>query len=252
MYLTIIMFLSFLAPIAVMPRDIVVGAKSPYKIVLHASLFASAAALAVFIYASTSDTSIYDQIMKITEAAVDTLLKDPKALELLGMYDMNADEQKDVLMKLYSSFFDGLPVAIMAFNVIVAYFEYMIMSRLMKRTLNHIKLLPPLREFNIPPGAVWGVMAMYVIAYIMTSTDIMPNDLLYINMNGVFDFVFTIQGISVILMLFHMKRLPKALAYVVTIFIWGTAVGRWLLVFVGMFDVILGLKFRMQNSKPRR
>ena len=246
------MFLSFLVPIIVMPRDIVVGAKSPYKVVLHASLFASSAALAVFIYASTSDTSIYDQIMKITEATVDMLLKDPKALELLGMYDMNAEEQKDVLMKLYSSFFNCLPVAIMSFNAIVAYFEYMIMSRLMKRTLNHIKLLPPLREFNIPPGAVWGVMAMYLIAYIMTSTDIMPNDLLYINMNGVFDFVFTIQGISVVLMLFHMKRLPKPLAYVVVIFIWGIAIGRWLLVFIGMFDVILGLKFRMQNSKPRR
>lgn len=252
MYLTIIMFLSFIIPVMVMPRDIVLGAKSPYKIVLHASLFASAGALAVFIFASMSETSIYEQICQITEAAVDTLLKDPKALELLGMYDLSAAEQKDALMKLYTSFFDGLPVAIMSFNVVAAYFEYMIISKLMKKRISHIKLLPPLREYNIPPGGVWGVMAMYLIAYILTSTGVMPNDLLYINMNGVFDFVFILQGISVVLMLFHMKKLPKALGYVVVIFIWGIAIGRWMLVFVGMFDVILGLKIRMQNSTPRR
>lgn len=252
MYLTIIMFLSVIIPVIIMPRKIVLRAESPYKIVLHASLFSSAAALLVFIFASTTETSIYEQIYQITEAAVNTLLQDQTALELLGMQELGADEQQDMLMKLYMSFFDGLPIAIMIFNVIAAYFEYMIMSKLMSRRISHIKLIPPLREFNLPPGAVWGVMLMYLAAFLLTHAEIMPNDLLYVNMSGIFDFVLTLQGMSVVLMLFHMKRLPKVLGYVVVIFIWGISIGRWLLVFIGMFDIILGLKVRMQNSTPRR
>ena len=80
----------------------------------------------------------------------------------------------------------------------------------------------------------------------------LPNDLLYVNMDLIFDFVLSLQGISVVFMLFHMKKLPKTIAVIVIVILWGTYMGRWLLVLLGMFDIILGLKIRIQNGRSGR
>ena len=80
----------------------------------------------------------------------------------------------------------------------------------------------------------------------------LSDDLLYVNMDLIFDFVLSLQGISVVFMLFHMKKLPKAVAVIIIIVLWGTYMGRWMLVLLGMFDILLGLKTRIQSGRSRR
>lgn len=71
------------------------------------------------------------------------------------------------------------------------------------------------------------------------------------NVNYVFDFAFSLQGISVILMLAHMKRLPKVAGVIAAVVLWLTSIGKSILVILGMVDMIMGLKMRIQ-ANPKR
>ena len=66
-------------------------------------------------------------------------------------------------------------------------------------------------------------------------------------MDMLFNFVFSIQGVSVVLMFCHMKRVPKAVGVVIAVVMWMIYVGRMALLIIGMFDLILGLKRRIKG-----
>ena len=122
----------------------------------------------------------------------------------------------------------------------------------MKNANPGVRLMPKFREFTLPGGAIWGILIMYMVSWLMTSAEMLSDDLLYVNMDLIFDFVLSLQGISVVFMLFHMKKLPKAVAVIIIIVLWGTYMGRWMLVLLGMFDILLGLKTRIQSGRSRR
>lgn len=252
MYLLLIFFMTLIIPLLVMPREIKLGAISPYRIVLHAALTVSAIALAVFIAASITGESVYQQINVMIQDIAGILAKDPMTVDMFNLTDINIDERTDVFVKLYQEVFKPLPAMIMTFSAVIAYFEYIILSKFMRKRFQSVKIMPKLREFSIPGGAVWAIMIMYIASWALTSSEMFSNDLLYMNMDLIFDFVFSLQGISVLMMLFHMKRIPKPIGVIAIILVWGTSVGRMLLVMVGMFDIILGLKIRIQSNGSRR
>lgn len=252
MYLLLIFLMSFIIPLVFLPTMIKKGTESPYRTVLYAALISSAAALAVFAAAAMTGESVYSQLNSAIRGMADTLAGDDSIADMLNMGDAAADERADMYVNLYQEVFKSLPASIMTFNAVIAYFEYIILSRTMKVKNTGVRLMPKFREFSLPAGAIWGIMIMYLISWIMAEAEMLPNDLLYVNMDLIFDFVLSLQGISVVFMLFHMKKLPKTIAVIVIVILWGTYMGRWLLVLLGMFDIILGLKIRIQNGRSGR
>lgn len=252
MYLLLIFLMSFIIPLAVLPAMIKKGAESPYRIVLNAAIISSAAALAVFAAASMTGESVYGQLSSTIGAMADMLATDNSIAEMMNLGDTSVGERADIYVKLYQEVFESLPASIMTFNAVTAYFEYILLSRTLLTRNPGVRTMPKFREFSLPAGAIWGIMIMYLISWLLTTTETLPNDLLYVNMDLIFDFVLSLQGISVVFMLFHMKKLPKAVAVIVIIVLWGTYMGRWMLVLLGMFDIILGLKIRIQNGRSGR
>ena len=252
MYLLLIFLMSFIIPLVFLPTMIKKGTESPYRTVLYAALISSAAALVVFAAAAMTGESVYSQLNSAIRGMADILAGDDSIADMLNMGDAAASERADIYVNLYQEVFKSLPASIMTFNAVIAYFEYIILSRTMKIKNTGVRLMPKFREFSLPAGAIWGIMIMYLISWMLTMTETLPNDLLYVNMDLIFDFVLSLQGISVVFMLFHMKKLPKAVAVIVIIVLWGTYMGRWMLVLLGMFDIILGLKIRIQNGKSGR
>lgn len=252
MYLLLIFLMSFIIPLIALPGLIKKRIGSPYRIVLYASLISSAAAFMVFAVAAMSGESVFSQLDSTIDAMADILARDNSVAEIMNMSDVAVSERADFFTKLYQEVFESLPASIMTFNAVIAYFEYILMSRTMTAKNVGVRLMPKFREFSLPAGTIWGILIMYLVSWLMTTTETLPNDLLYVNMDLIFDFVLALQGISVVFMLFHMKKLPRAVAVVVIIVLWGTYMGRWILIMLGMFDIIIGLKIRIQNGKSGR
>ena len=252
MYLLLIFFLIIVVPLIVMPKNILTGNGTPYGIVLRAALCVSTAALAVFVAASLTGQGVFAQVQDAVEDLAKTLAADQNVADMFGLADASGQERTRFFTELYSGIFELLPVDIMIWGAVVAYAEYALLSRILKRRMPAVKRLPPLREFSFPRNSVTGVVLMYLLSWILTITGILSNDLLYVNMNFLFDFVFSLQGVSAVLMFFHMKRVPKAIGIIIALLIWMIVIGRMMLVLLGMLDLLLNMKARIQGGSSGR
>lgn len=246
MYLLLIYFLILVVPVAVMPRYIKSGSASPYRIVLYGTIGTAAAIVIVFMAASMSGQGIFAQISGMIETMAAELAKNPMVAETLGMASASQAERTKMLTQLYDNVFAVMPACLMILGLVVSYVEYIIISRIMTRRFQ-VKRMPKFREFSWPGSAFMGVMGMYLISWVLTATGVFADNMVYMNMDMLFNFVFSIQGVSVVLMFCHMKRVPKAAGVVIAVVMWMIYVGRMALLIIGMFDLILGLKRRIKG-----
>ena len=250
MYFALIFLLIIALPLVVMPKDISAGEKSPYRIVINGVIAVSAGAAVVFMAASLTGSGLFSRIMEDVKDAAGALATDARIAEAFRMTDETVAERKEFLTAAYESVIKLAPFYIMALGAIISYIEYIILSRsLGKRSA--VKKMPPFREFSFPPGTVMALVAMYFIAWIMTTSETVDSDMLYLNVSAMFDFAFCIQGISVIFMFFHMKRIHKAAPVAVSVALWITFIGQNILLIMGMVDMIMNLKLIIQMKNSR-
>ena len=219
MYLLLIYFLILVVPLAVMPRIIRSGTASPYRTVLYGTIGTAVAIVAVFMAASMSGQGVFAQISGMIENMASELAKNPVVAETLGMASVSRAERIETLTQMYESVFAVMPACLMILGLVVSYVEYIIVSRIMARRIQ-VKRMPAFREFSWPGSAFMGVMGMYLISWALTATGIFGDNMVYVNMDMLFNFVFSIQGVSVVLMFCHMKRMPKAAGVVISIVMW--------------------------------
>lgn len=250
MYLLLIFFLTLAIPFIVMPGMIQTATDSPYKVVLRSTLVISAAAAVVFIAASLTGAGIYSQLQELAKLMSTEAAKNPMVIEALNMAGINEAERADVLVQIYNSVFQVLPVSIMFMGLVVSYIAYLILSRLLKRHKD-VRMMPKFREFSFSRGTGTAIMLMYLFTWILTETGIAGDMMLYANINLLFDLVFSLQGVAVVLMFVHLKRLPRALGIVFVIVLWGTSIGKLFLILLGLFDLMMGLKSRIQGRNIR-
>ncbi|MDO4544610.1 MAG: DUF2232 domain-containing protein [Bacillota bacterium] len=252
MHLLFIFFLVIVMPFLVMPRDITAAKKEPYEIVVQGIVGACAGAVIVLLAASLTGQGVFHQIQAAVEDMSGTIAGDDSIISLFNMTDMDEADRIEFFNTLYGSMVKQIPAYIMLLSAISSYISYIILSRSLGKR-SPVKMMPKFREFSFPRGTVFGLVAMYMGSWIMTTTEMLASDALYVNMNLIFDFAFSLQGISVILMFFYVKRFPKTLAVICAVIFWVTVIGRMMLVLLGMMDLIMGLKSRMatQDRKPR-
>ena len=111
--------------------------------------------------------------------------------------------------------------------------------------------MPKFREFSVPSGAVFVLIGIYLLVWMLTATETFSDNSYYVNIDLLFDFVFFLQGMSAVFMLFYLKRIPSGFALVLCIVLWNIYIGRTMIVVIGMFDVIFGLKGKMLANNGR-
>jgi uncharacterized protein YybS (DUF2232 family) len=82
---------------------------------------------------------------------------------------------------------------------------------------------------------------------LISASGMIDNNMIFLNINYIFDFAFCIQGFSLILMFAYTKRIPKALAVIAIIVIYCTNLGQTVLMLAGFTDIVFGLKQRMRR-----
>ena len=250
MYLLLIYFLILIIPLIVMPKHIRLGTLSPYRTVLQATLVTTAAAAIVFMAASVSGQGLFAQMQALTDDMAKDLAANPMIADAFDQASVSESDRAEMFEQIYDQTFAVMPACIMSMGAVAAYIEYMILAKILGRR-GRVNKLPKLREFSFPNSAFMGIMGMYLITWILTETGAFSDDMMYANINFLFDFAFSLQGLSVVLMMCYAKRLPKALGIAAAIILWMTFIGKTMLVILGMLDLIFGFKKKLMNMEGR-
>ena len=247
MYLLLIYFLILVVPIAVMPGYIRTGKMSPYRTVMQATLIVTVMTVIVFMVASMTGEGIFAQLQELIDDMAKDLAKNPMIEDSLNLASVSKADRVEVISVIYKSAFAVMPATIMAMSAVVSYIEYIIISKIMSRRVATVRRMPKFREFTWPSSALMGIMGMYLLSWLLTKTGVFADSMVYMNIDFLFNFMFSLQGVSVVLMFCHMKRIPKAIGIIAAVILWMTYFGRMALLIVGMIDLVFGIKKRIQG-----
>lgn len=247
MYLLLIYFLILVVPIAVMPGYIRTGKMSPYRTVMQATLIITVMTVIVFMVASMTGEGIFAQLQELIDDMAKDLAKNPMIEDSLNLASVSKADRVEVISAIYKSAFAVMPATIMAMSAVVSYIEYIIISKIMSRRVATVRRMPKFREFTWPSSALMGIMGMYLLSWLLTKTGVFADSMVYMNIDFLFNFMFSLQGVSVVLMFCHMKRIPKAIGIIEAVILWMTYFGRMALLIVGMIDLVFGIKKRIQG-----
>lgn len=247
MYLLLIYFLILVVPIAVMPWYIRTGKMSPYRTVMQATLIVTVMTVIVFMVASMTGEGIFAQLQELIDDMAKDLAKNPMIEDSLNLASVSKADRVEVISAIYKSAFAVMPATIMAMSAVVSYIEYIIISKIMSRRVATVRRMPKFREFTWPSSALMGIMGMYLLSWLLTKTGVFADSMVYMNIDFLFNFMFSLQGVSVVLMFCHMKRIPKAIGIIAAVILWMTYFGRMALLIVGMIDLVFGIKKRIQG-----
>ena len=247
MYLLLIYFLILVVPIAVIPGYIRTGKMSPYRTVMQATLIVTVMTVIVFMVASMTGEGIFAQLQELIDDMAKELAKNPMIEDSLNLASVSKADRVEVISAIYKSAFAVMPATIMAMSVVVSYIEYIIISKIMSRRVTTVRRMPKFREFTWPGSALMGIMGMYLLSWLLTKTGVFADSMVYMNIDFLFNFMFSLQGVSVVLMFCHMKRIPKAIGIIAAVILWMTYFGRMALLIIGMIDLIFGIKKRIKG-----
>lgn len=248
MYLTIILILTLIIPFLTTPKHIKIGILPPYRIVLLSMLGVSVMAVFVLMFASFSGQGLYAQLIEVAKGVSEQAASNEVFRETFGATGVSDEDMAAFLLQMYSKGFLIMPVTIMFMGAVVSYIAYIILSNVMGRN-GEVKKMPKFREFTFPHGTAMAVMIMYMISWILLDSEAQMGEMLYANFSMIFDIVFVLQGIAVIMMFFHFKKIPQPVAVVVCVVMCITSIGKTFMVLLGMADMFFGLRARM-GSKP--
>ena len=247
MYLLLIYFLIFVVPIAVIPKYIKAGRMSPYRIVMQSVLTVTVLTIIVFMIASMTGKGIFAQIQETIDALAKDLADSPLLEQSLNLASDSKADRIEAISSLYENAFAVLPATIMVMSAVVSYIEYLIISKIMRRRTGTVGRMPKFREFSWPGSALMGIMGMYLLSWLLTKTGVFADNMVYMNIDFLFNFMFSIQGVSVVLMFCYMKRIPRGIGIAAAVILWITYLGRMILLIVGMFDLIFGIKRKIKG-----
>ncbi|MDO5415332.1 MAG: DUF2232 domain-containing protein [Bacillota bacterium] len=251
MYLSLIFILTLIIPFIAMPKHIKMNILPPYRVILLSIMGIGVMTALVLMVASFSGQGLYAQLHEVAKLISADAATNPMIIDALGMKEMSEAEISQMLLTMYDKGFLVLPVAVLLMGAIVSYIAYIILSNIIgKKT--EVKKMPKFREFTFPHGTAMAVMIMYIIGWIMLESESEMGEMLFANFSALFDIVFVLQGIAVVLMFFHFKKIPQAIAVVVSGFMVITSIGKTFIVLLGMADMFFGLRLRMGSRPSRR
>lgn len=245
MYSSLMILVTVIAPIPVIIKSMS-RKLTPLRAVLNGLLTGVVAALLIMVIADLSGSNVFEEMLKQVDAMAEILARDPNLSAMLGQ-DMDEAQRVKVITEIYSQSIKMLPAVIFIISTIFAYIEYIIISKIYKPGGIAVIPMTKMREFNLPRNIAMVWVALYLLSLLITKTGIIENDMVFLNINYIFNFAFCIQGLSLIFMFCYSRKIPKVLAILVAIAACATNLGQTVLMIVGFTDVLFGIKQRMKR-----
>ena len=215
---------------------------SGYRAILEGVIGVAMAMVLFFVIAAVSGVPVGQTISGDLQTMSENLSVNSDFIKLTGLGDLSFAERVTTITQLYTYAINALPGVVLSWATIIAYFEYIMISKASLKTSAPWPQLPKFKDFSMPRKALWGWILIYLLTWIVVSLDFMESDVLQINIQLLFELVFQIQGMSVIFYFCDNKKLPKIVAILLSIVFMCTNVGKFLLVFMGFLDLGFGLR----------
>lgn len=246
MYLTFMFLGAVLFPVPALVRAIR-NRKAPYKAVFEGIVSGGAGALLVMILASVSGDSIFDTIIDSVKPMAQALAEDGEFIRMMDP-GMSEQERADFVISIYETAASLLPASICILTACVSYVEYIILSKVVRKDGAEGIPMEKFRNFELPGNTVIGWLILFGLAWITSKTEIVNGEMLFANINTLFNFVFCLQGISLLFMLCYIKKAPKGIAVIIILLLMFSGTGKMVLMILGFADLIFRLKEKMRRS----
>ena len=223
---------------------------NPFKTVIEAFIGASLGLLLLFIYFDITGEGLGIRLALIMKETFELLLKDQTIMSNPALKSQNPEELVQALELFYRGIINSLPAFLLVIDALSSYGQYKIISKMIGFNRRGIKRLPSFMYFSWPRQGSWILLLMFAltyIIYIMNSTMGLGH-LLLINVNFLMKFYFGVQGASLLFYFVYNKRWPSFTAPLITVAMSLTYVTRVMLFVLGLFDLIMNLKARMEQT----
>ena len=246
MYLTLMFLGAIFLPVPALIRAIRKH-KAPYRAVFEGIIAGGAGALLVMILASASGVSIFDTIINSVKPLAQALAEDSNLAQRMEP-GMSEQEMVDFVISIYEAAASLLPASICIITACVSYMEYIILSRIVRKDGVEGPPMDKFRNFELPGNTVIGWLILFALAWITSKTGIVNGEMLFANINTLFNFIFCLQGMSLLFMLCYIKRAPKGIAVIIILFLMFSSIGKMVLMILGFADLIFRLKEKMRRT----
>ncbi|QAT41764.1 DUF2232 domain-containing protein [Aminipila luticellarii] len=216
--------------------------KNGFYAVFESILGVATAMMLMFIIASVTGNPVGQAISSDLQSFCEAAAQNDQFVTMLGMENISMNERISTLTKVYTYAINALPATILVWSTIIAYFEYIIISKISSKSKYPFPELAKLKDFTMPKKALWGWILIYVMTFLVSVFGFKHSDVLQINIQVLFQFAFQIQGIAVIFYFCDLRKWPRAVAVVFCLLFFPTAIGQMLLCLIGFFDLGFGLR----------
>lgn len=207
---------------------------NPYNGVLNATISVGLSSVMIFIFSSIAGNSVAKELEASYESAMPMLLQ-------------SLPDQEEALRQVIDIAISGFPSTILLMGAVVAYLEYIILSKFVRNGDKGAWQMARLREFSWPRSGIYGWLLIFVMSWMVGLTDFPDGDLVMLNVQNIFEAAFALQGTSLLLMFFFMKKVPRGLGPALAIFAWLIPMGKSVLFLLGIVDIMFGLRTRISQ-----
>lgn len=248
MYLDLIVLAVLLFPVWGVTAMINKKAKPFYAVGIGA-VFAGAGALTVMMIAVSSGVSISTEINNYIDDTVKILTANQQYMEMLNSMGVKSADAASYLKEMYSAVAQIMPALVFIIGGLVSYIEYNILVKIKYRKNDGYKPLAYIRNFALRSEDVLGWFGIYCIGYLLQIVGFRDASSVVININVMIEMLIALQGVSMIMLVGHIKKIPKLLVGGIVLVGWMIPVGKSVIFVIGMIDLIFNIRRRMINVK---
>ncbi len=247
MYTLLILLIMIFIPIPVMMRYMLTG-RNAYRGILEGSMSAmTGVALVFLIFWSMTGATFFDVLNSaLNQISVEDM--NLGSYYMIGMKELEPDAMRLALDNVKETTKLALPGMIIVFCMVITYLNYAVISWVFRKSGRKISALPPFRAFSLPKNIIIGSLIIYLLSYFTVNMGIIDKSLIMFNLELLFTFVFSIQGLAVVFYFGYSKKIPKFILVIVSGIFILTWLGQTFLFLLGLTDVVLDIRKRFSQT----
>jgi len=160
----------------------------------------------------------------------------------LGMGDQELEKMRTTLESTMEIATMIIPSEIMMSSVFLAYINYVLTIQVLKRIGYKVEPLKPFKEFSLPKSILMGTSIIAVLSIFMKYVPGIDYNTLVANVFVVFQFIYLLQGLAVVIYFMAKINLGKALRTVLIVFLFFNQMGLFIIAVVGFIDIIVNFR----------
>lgn len=244
----LIILVIIFVPIPVMIKYMLAG-KNAYRSILEGITTAAVGIMLVFIFSNVfSGISLFTRLDMILSSVSVNDLALTKGYESLGLSELGPEEMQKALDTARELIKISIPGFTIILVTIFSYFNYLWISLALHKMGKTVSLLPPFRTFSLPKNALIGAIIVYVLSFFAGSMGIVDKELIMVNVQMIFGFLFSIQGLSFVFYYGKLRRVPKFVLILISAILVITSIGQLALFMTGLMDIAFDMRKRFSQN----